>query len=86
MSNHVPDTVPVRRNRVGNIDDDRLNRRRNYLVSNLPRLGRECDNRCDFTARVCELAAIEVELVRRELLSRDDTHCLLVNREGEPLV
>jgi hypothetical protein len=86
MSNHVPSTTPVRRNRVANIDSDRLARRRQFLVNNIRQIARDADNRIDFVARVAELQAIEIALIQRGVLDRDDAHLTLRGRDGQSLV
>lgn len=63
-----PATTSCKRNRVHNIDTDRLRRRREFLVIATKQYSRMYESRCDFVARVCELAAIERELVARGML------------------
>ena len=56
----VPSSTPVRRSRVGNVDTDRLTRRRDYLVTvGLPGLLSGDCSRSDYSNRVGELTLIE---------------------------
>lgn len=64
----VPCTTSIRTSRVGNIDTDRLGRRRFHLIwSVLPRLMRDdgTTSRHDWGNRIGELCLIEDELQRR---------------------
>jgi len=86
MSNHVPATTSIKRSRVGNIDTDRLNRRRAHVIELVTVRVAEIDQRIEMVQRAAELSAIEVELVRRGELARDGAHCLLVDRNNNPLI
>ena len=61
----VPASTSIRRNRVGNIDTDRLSRRREFLRSLLKDQTHALENRIDFVWKAAELHAIENELERR---------------------
>ena len=61
----VPDTTAVRASRVGNIDTDRLLRRRAKLIEMADGGFREIGRRSEFVRRAIELRAIEDELVER---------------------
>ena len=61
----VPATVPVRRNRVQNIDTDRLMRRRDQVASDIRNSSNVYESRADFIMSAAELNAIENELERR---------------------
>ena len=73
LPQQVADTVAVKRNRVGNVDSDRLKRRRRRLIdeieddSHFYRGGRH-----GFAMRAAELTVIESELERRGELARKD--------------
>jgi hypothetical protein len=63
---NIPDTTPIRRSRAMNMDNDRLFRRRAFLV----RLviingGRSLATRMDFAMRAAELNSIENVLIAR---------------------
>ena len=64
----VPATTACKRNRVANIDTDRLTRRRDHLAPELLHNSRQFDHRIEFVARVAELVAIETELIGRGAL------------------
>lgn len=64
----VPAHVAVRRNRVSNIDTDRLRRRRYHLVLLLKQFTRMIEHRIDMVHRAAELVAIENELIARNEL------------------
>jgi hypothetical protein len=67
----VPDTTSIKSSRVGNIDTDRLTRRRAYLLR--PETAREVDSREELRARTVELARIEQELVQRGEMPESET-------------
>lgn len=74
MSQPVPASTKIRRSRVSNIDLDRLQRRRTFLIDSVTVGSRDFENRMDWVVRVAELAAIERELVKRGALDRGDGH------------
>lgn len=61
----VPATTAIRRSKVGNIDTDRLFRRRSVLALTVRHFARSFEQRHDWVVRVAELVAIERELVAR---------------------
>lgn len=61
----VPASTAVKRNRVGNVDSDRLSRRRLFLIDLLYMRSREIETRVEFAYRAVELHAVEAELLRR---------------------
>lgn len=69
MTQFVPASTPVRRSRVGNIDTDRLSRRRGFVIELLAD-GANFEVRIEFAQRVAELAAIERELMQRGELAQ----------------
>jgi hypothetical protein len=60
-------STPVKRNRVGNVDTDRLLGRQGHLVVMLRHV--EQDNRHPHVMRAAELMAVEDELDRRGLVT-----------------
>ena len=69
----VADTVAVKRNRVGNVDSDRLRRRRRRLIDEIDDDGQFYrGGRHGFAMRAAELTVIESELERRGELARKD--------------
>lgn len=72
--NNVPATTAIRRNRVANIDTDRLLRRRDHLIDTLLVQGGRTTpgGRMNFGFRAAELHAIRRELVARGAVSADD--------------
>lgn len=71
MSHTVPASTSIRRSRVGNIDTDRLERRRPFIIAQIENSNKEFDRRADFIARVAELVVIERELVARGVLTTE---------------
>lgn len=69
MTVSVPAETAIRRSRVGNIDTDRLTRRRDWLILLITERSHTLNQRIDFVARVAELAAIEREMLARGVLS-----------------
>jgi hypothetical protein len=68
----VPATTPIKRNRAGNIDTDRLLRRRHFLIGLLIiDGGRSLATRMDFAMRAAEFTAINNVLVSRHVLPHD---------------
>jgi hypothetical protein len=61
----VPANVAVKRNRVGNIDVDRLARRWAFLVGQVHFQSGDFRSRMDWAMRAAEMSAIQRELVRR---------------------
>jgi len=72
MSQPVPVTTPVKRNRAQNIDTERLSARRIFLIDLLVNRSRELENRIDFVVRVAELSCIENVLNDRGVLAVAD--------------
>lgn len=69
----VPATTAIRRSRVGNVDTDRLMRRRAFLHDLcIVNGGRTLATRMDFAMRAAELTAIETALCDRGDLSPAD--------------
>ncbi len=64
-----PATTACKRNRVGNLDTDRLRVRRYFLALTIMQNARQFDQRIEFAARAAELVSIERELVTRGALS-----------------
>lgn len=63
----VPVTTSIKRNRVGNIDTDRLVARAAFVRHLVTVEARTFERRAEWAARVAELLAIEAELDRRNL-------------------
>lgn len=68
-----PRTTRIRRTRTKNIEDDRLLMRRDWLTTSVKTRAHEYDTRMDWATKVAELAAIEDELDRRELITERAT-------------
>lgn len=75
--NVVPPSTAVRRGRVQNVDTDRLLARQDFLHDMLlAQHGWMLDSRNDFAMRALELQAVERELVRRGVQTREDVNAL----------
>jgi hypothetical protein len=70
----VPATTKVRPSRVGNIDTDRLIRRRAHIVATKAEFARSADARIELRQRARELLTIEAELIRRGAIDPAATH------------
>ena len=70
----VPASTKIRFTRVGNVDTDRLVRRRAHIVATKAEFARNADARIELRQRARELFAIEAELVRRDEMPVTDTH------------
>ena len=70
----VPASTKIRFTRVGNIDTDRLIRRREHIVATKADFARNADARIELRQRARELFMIEAELVRRGAIAPADTH------------
>lgn len=81
----VADTVAVKRNRVGNVDSDRLRRRRARLVSDISDdTVTYAGGRLGFSMRAAELTVIESELERRGELARRDRFTVTITPDPAP--
>ena len=68
----IPADVKIRRNRVQNVDTDRLQRRRVFLIDLVViNAGRTLPNRNAFVMKAAELMSIENELIARGFLPRN---------------
>jgi hypothetical protein len=70
----VPASTKVRYTRVGNVDTERLMRRRAHIIATKSEFARAADARIELRQRARELFAIEAELVRRGEMFLADTH------------
>lgn len=81
----VADTVAVKRNRVGNVDTDRLRRRRRRLITEIDDDGVFYPSgRHGFAMRAAELTVIESELERRGELARKDRYTATIKPDPAP--
>lgn len=81
----VADTVAVKRNRVGNVDSDRLRRRRRRLIDEIDDDGQFYrGGRHGFAMRAAELTVIESELERRGELARKDRRTATILADPNP--
>lgn len=69
----IPASTSIKRNRVGNVSDDRLSRRRIFLVDLITNRSDTLDSRNDFAMRAYELHAIECEMIARDILDPKDS-------------
>lgn len=76
--NTVPAHKSIRRNRVRNVDTDRLRARRLYVATLMRDHSRAIESRHEYVMRAAELVAIERELVDRGALAP----AMRVTREG----
>lgn len=67
----VPSNVKIKRSKVGNIDSDRLWRRRGYLTWWITTQCDRFESRQDFALKAAEFCVIEDELVRRGMSKRE---------------
>jgi hypothetical protein len=65
---NVPASTPIRRNRVHNIDTDRLIARREFLVTLCRHNSGTISTRHMFAMRAAELSAIETEMFDRGII------------------
>jgi 2'-5' RNA ligase/ribosomal protein S18 acetylase RimI-like enzyme len=82
----VPADIAIKRNRVGNVDTDRLQRRRTELVDLVENRSHTLATRQNFAMRAAELTAIESELERRGELAVADRVTRVVRPEDTPFV
>ena len=81
----VADIVAVKRNRVGNVDSDRLRRRRRRLIDEIDDDGQFYrGGRHGFAMRAAELTVIESELERRGELARKDRRTTTILADPNP--
>ena len=70
----VPASTKIRFTWVAHIDNDRLIRRRDFIIATKSDFARAADARIELRQRARELFAIEAELIQREALAIDDAH------------
>lgn len=65
MNPPVPSSTRIRTRSIRNVDTDRLQRRRAFLLANRDRIAREADARIELRVFARELGLINRELVAR---------------------
>ena len=65
MQQEVPASTRIKDKSIGNVDTDRLRRRRQYLIENRDFIAREADARIQLRVYARELFLINRELLRR---------------------
>lgn len=71
MSQWVPSSTAIKRSKAKNVDNDRLFRRRTYLIHLIEHRSHTLPNRIDFVMRAMELFFIEDVLQGRGMLNPD---------------
>lgn len=76
----VPASTKIRQSRVHNQTDDRLSRRRRFMIDNLTTIHGD-NGRTAFAMRMHELRKIEDEMIKRGLLTAAERRTLALSEE-----